>query len=224
MSRTCAARPRGRQWPRLAPLPHDAATQFVEAVLADVASADSSPATSPSSWAMPADAGVSALDLWTAARGVVADALAHNVSDAKLGAALTKAGLPADARDVIATVLSRSRAGAAAAHVDALPALLSGGGGRVLVDWAWEVRHAVSSSSLATTGTTLVRITFTTRPAAAPTPAPATALPSGGPGDTGVASHVVEVAASELEGLIALLEAAAAGMGAGAGMGGVARP
>jgi len=173
--------------------------QFVEAVLADVVAGDSAESTA-SSFSIPSDVGVSSCDIWAAARGVLADALAHNVSDAKLTAALTKAGVPADARDVLGDVLSRSRARAVATHATSLPSLLSGGG-RVLVDWAWEVRHVVSSSSLAATRSTLVRITFTTRSS----PSSLTSPASHGP----LSTHVVEVTEAELAGLIATLEAAA---------------
>lgn len=186
---------------RCPPRHHALPLQFLAAVLADIAGT-SSAASTLARFALPAPATAADLEgTYRATRELLADALAAGVTDAKLGAALARAGVNAETRDAISRTLASSRAAVHRDHLAAVAALTSGAGG-TLVDFDWEVRHAVASDTVHATALTLCRLTLAVAD-----------------GSGAVSRHAFECTADEVAGLITTLGGAlrsSSGVGASA--------
>lgn len=179
--------------------------QFVAAVLSDVAGAASA-ATTLTRFTLPPATGTAA-DLeatYRATRELLADALSAGATDVKFGAALARTGVKAETREALVRGLSATaRVATTREHVARL-VTLAGGAGGTLVDFDWEVRHAVASDTLHATALTVCRLTLAIRDE----------------GSGAVAHHVFECGADEVAGLIATLEAALRGSAPAAAVGG----
>jgi hypothetical protein len=127
--------------------------QFLDAIVCDLSGSPRDYA----SFSLPSTAASDVLTLANAVRGVYADAVAHNVSEAKFTSALQKMGVSPDVIGTVASTLFSRKDEILVRHRQQLVGSYEGSR---LVDFDWSVKHVVASDKLVHLADTLVSLSL----------------------------------------------------------------